>query len=272
MRAVNSGALNQPPESGDGHDYDAIAFNVWQGRGFGYHWSDEAWRQPYLGIPRYKLLLTRKSEYYPTTYRPPAMPYLLSVVYALTDRSFAAWRVLNCGITAGGVTTAAVISAQFVGLPGAVLTAAIALQSRELTRYSGMFMTETLATFFVTLLAWAWMRNARQGWSIAGAVTSGVVFGALIASRTLFVLWTPLVLILPGRDTSFGSKFAWRTQSDLPRGGTRDDEPLVHSKHGCHQGLHAAGYAGGHQFADGVWTQGVPVAGNMGIESGRRLA
>ena len=34
MRAVNSGALNQPPESGDGHDYDAIAFNVWQGRGF----------------------------------------------------------------------------------------------------------------------------------------------------------------------------------------------------------------------------------------------
>ena len=212
MRAVNSGALTQPPESGDGHDYDAIAFNIWQGRGFGYHWSDEAWRQPYLEIPRYKLLLTRKSEYYPTTYRPPAMPFLLSVVYALTDRSFATWRVLNCGITAGAVTTAAVISAQFVGLPGAVLTAAIALQSRELTRYSGMFMTESLATFFVTLLAWTWMRNARQGWSVAGAVASGVVFGALIASRTLFVLWTPLVLILPGKDTSFGSKFAWRTK------------------------------------------------------------
>lgn len=212
MRAVNSGGLHQPPESGDGHDYDAIAFNVWQGRGFGYHWSDEAWRQPYVGIPRYRLLLTRKSEFYPTTYRPPAMPYLLSVVYALTDRSFAAWRVLNCGIMAGGVTTAAVISAQFAGLPGAILTTAITLRSRELTRYSGMFMTETLATFFVTLLAWAWMRNARQGWSAASAVSSGLIVGALIASRTLFVLWTPLVLILPGRDTSFGSKFAWRTK------------------------------------------------------------
>lgn len=46
MRAANSGALNQPPESGDGHDYDAIAYNVWQGHGFGYHWSDEAWRRP----------------------------------------------------------------------------------------------------------------------------------------------------------------------------------------------------------------------------------
>lgn len=37
MKAANGGALSQPPEQGDGHDYDAIAFNVWQGRGFGYH-------------------------------------------------------------------------------------------------------------------------------------------------------------------------------------------------------------------------------------------
>ena len=35
MRASTSGALREPPETGDGHDYDAIAFNVWQGRGFG---------------------------------------------------------------------------------------------------------------------------------------------------------------------------------------------------------------------------------------------
>ncbi|HKY23136.1 MAG TPA: hypothetical protein VJM31_18115 [Vicinamibacterales bacterium] len=213
MRVVAGGGLTQPPEAGDGHDYDAIAYNVWQGRGFGYQWSDEAWRQPYVGIPRYRGLLSRKSEYYPTTYRPPAMPYLLSAVYATVGRNFAAWRVLNCGIMAGGITTAAVVSAQFAGIPGAILTAAIALNSRELTRYSGMFMTETMATFFVTLLAWTWTRNARQGWSASGAAVSGLVFGALIASRTLFVLWTPLVLILPGRDTSFGSKFAWRTKA-----------------------------------------------------------
>src|SRR5687767_10870124 len=136
-RASNSGALREPPESGDGHDYDAIAFNVWQGRGFGYHWSDENWRKPYEGIPRYRLLLTRKSEYYPTTYRPPAMPYLLSAVYAVTDRNFAAWRVVNCGVMAGAVTTAAVIAAGFAGIPGATLTTVVALSSRELTRYSG---------------------------------------------------------------------------------------------------------------------------------------
>ncbi len=208
-RAQTSGALHQPPEQGDGHDYDAIAYNVWKGRGFGYDWSDEEWRRPYVGIQRYRLLLTRKSDYYPTTYRPPAMPYLLSMVYAVTDRSFAAWRVVNCGTMAGAVTTAALIAGRFAGIPGAIVTTAIALNSRELTRYSGMFMTEALATFFVTLTAWAWIRNASEGWSIRRAVGSGAAFGALIASRTLFVLCTPVLLVLPGRDMAFRSRLAW---------------------------------------------------------------
>jgi hypothetical protein len=212
-RVVASGGLREPPETGDGHDYDAIAFNVWQGRGFGYAWSDEAWREPYTGIPRYRLLLTRQSEYYPTTYRPPGMPLLLSAIYALTDRSFAAWRVANCGVMAGAVTAAAILSAQFAGVPAAILTSVVALQSRELSRYSAMFMTEALATFFAVLLAWTWVRNARDGWTVGRAAVSGAVMAGLIASRTIFVLWLPIVAILPGRDLSFGSRFAWRTKA-----------------------------------------------------------
>ena len=45
-QCATSGALREPPEKGDGHDYDAIAYNVWKGRGFGYHWSDPEWRIP----------------------------------------------------------------------------------------------------------------------------------------------------------------------------------------------------------------------------------
>jgi hypothetical protein len=213
MSAVNSGTLRDPPDAGDGHDYDAIAFNIWHGRGFGYDWSDEAWRRPYVGIPRYKDLLSRQAPFYPTTYRPPAMPYLLSAVYAVTDRSFAAWRIVNCGIMAGAVTTAAIISAEFAGVPAAALTLALALPNPELTRYSSMFMTESLATFLVALLGWTWVRNARAGWTVARAATSGIVLGALLAARTIFVLWTPIVVMLPGRDVSFGSKFAWRTKA-----------------------------------------------------------
>ena len=213
MRASTSGALREPPETGDGHDYDAIAFNVWQGRGFGYQWSDEEWRKPYEGIPRYRLLLTRKSDYYPTTYRPPAMPYLLSAVYAIAGRNFTAWRVVNCAVTAGAVTVAAIISAQFAGIPAAVVTAAILLQSRELTRYSGMFMTEPLAALMLALLAWTWVRNAGNGWTMKRAVLSGMAMGGLLAARTFFILTTPVLMILPGKDLSFGSRFAWKTKA-----------------------------------------------------------
>jgi hypothetical protein len=213
MRASTIGALSEPPEIGDGHDYDAIAFNVWQGRGFGYYWSDANWRQPYEGIRRYRLVLTRQSEYYPTTYRPPAMPYLLSAVYAVTGRSFTAWRVVNCGITAGAVTTAGIISAQFAGIPAAVITAAILLQSRELTRYSGMFMTEPLATLMVALLAWTWVLYASAGWTTRRAIAAGIAMGGLLAARTIFILTMPVLLILPGRDLSFGSKLAWKTKA-----------------------------------------------------------
>lgn len=212
MRASTSGAFREPPETGDGHDYDAIAFNVWQGRGFGYQWSDENWRKPYEDIPRYRLLLSRQSEYYPTTYRPPAMPYLLSAVYAVAGRNFTAWRVINCAVTAGAVTTAAIISAQFAGIPAAVITAAILLQSRELTRYSAMFMTEPLAALMLALLAWTWVRNATNGWTLMRAIASGIAMGGLLAARTIFILTTPVVLILPGKDLSFGSRFAWKTK------------------------------------------------------------
>jgi 4-amino-4-deoxy-L-arabinose transferase-like glycosyltransferase len=213
MRASVSGALREPPETGDGHDYDAIAFNVWQGRGFGYQWSDEAWRKPYEGIPRYRLLLTRTSDFYPTTYRPPAMPYLLSVVYALAGRNFTAWRVVNCAITAGAVTIAAIISAHFAGIPAALIAAGILLQSRELTRYSGMFMTEPLATLMLALLTWTFVRNAKDGWTVRRAVISGVAMGALLAARTIFILTMPILAILPGKDLSFGSRLAWKTKA-----------------------------------------------------------
>jgi hypothetical protein len=213
MRVSTSGGLREPPETGDGHDYDAIAFNLWQGRGFGYHWSDENWRKPYEGIPRYRLLLTRKSEFYPTTYRPPAMPILLSLVYAVTDRNFAAWRVVNCAIMAGAVTTAAIISAQFVGIPAAVITAVILVQSRELSRYSAMFMTEPLGALMLALLAWTWVRSAQAGWTTRRAIASGFVMGCLLAARSIFILATPVLLMLPGNDLSFGSRFAWKTKA-----------------------------------------------------------
>ena len=37
-------APRPPPEMGDGHDYDALAFNIWRHQRFGYEWDEPAWR------------------------------------------------------------------------------------------------------------------------------------------------------------------------------------------------------------------------------------
>ena len=94
-----------------------------------------------------------------------------------------------------------------------MLTAAIALQSRDLTRYSGMFMTEPLATLMVALLAFTWVKQASHGWTIASAAASGVAMGGLLAARTIFILSAPILLLLPGKDQSFGSRFAWKPKA-----------------------------------------------------------
>src|SRR5207244_70548 len=112
-------------ELGDGQDYDAIAFNLAQHRGFGFDWDDPEWRRPYLQFPMYQGVLGRHSDYYATTYRPPAMPYLLAAVYGIAGRNFAAWRILSCAIMAGAVTFAAAVAVEFAGVLGAILTAVL---------------------------------------------------------------------------------------------------------------------------------------------------
>ena len=78
-------SLLAPPEMGDGHDYDALAFSLWRHQRFGFDWDEPAWRRPYEGMPGYESLLERHSGYYPTTYRQPAVPALMALVYAIVD-------------------------------------------------------------------------------------------------------------------------------------------------------------------------------------------
>jgi hypothetical protein len=208
-RAHQSGRLAAPPEPGDSHDYEAIAYNLWKLRGYGYYWSDAGYRAPYEGAGPYGSLLARQSEYYPTAYRPPALPVMLSVIYAVAGRNFAVWRIVNCAIVAGAVTLAAAISAHFAGLLAAPLCAVLLLQSAQLTRYSQMFMTEGIAAFLVTLLAFTWVANSRTQWTIATAARHGLVLGALLAARSIFVVWTPLALLVPPVRDASGATRPW---------------------------------------------------------------
>jgi hypothetical protein len=207
--AARGGSLRAPPEAGDGHDFDALAFNIWRHLRFGFDWSEREWRRPYEPIPGYESLMERRSDYYPTTYRPPAAPALMALVYAVTDRSFAAWRIVHCAIMAAAVTLAAAISVELAGIAAAPVTMAIALTLPLLRLFAHEFRTEGLAALLVTLLAWLWIRNGKTGWTRTRCVASGLVLGALALTRSIFLLWIPLTMFAPGADRSSG-KGAWR--------------------------------------------------------------
>lgn len=201
--------LYAPPEMGDGHDFDALAFNIWRHQRFGFEWDEPEWRRPYEGMPGYESLMERHSDYYPTTYRPPAASALMALVYAVTDRNFAAWRVVHCAIMAAAVTVAAVISAEIAGIAAAPVTMAVALTLPLLRLFAHEFRTEGLAALLVTLLAWTWIRNGKTGWTGFRCVASGLVLGALAMTRSIFLLWIPLTMFAPGADRSSG-KASWR--------------------------------------------------------------
>ncbi len=211
MRAYGTGTLSYPAERGDSFDYEAIAFNLWKGNGYGYNWSDPEFRAPYEKFPRYGDVLRRQSAYYPTTYRPPALPFLLSLVYKVAGRNFGAWRILNCAIVAAAVTLAAAVSVHFGGLAAGPVAAALLLQSPQLTRYSQMFMTEGLAMLLIALLACIWLRQVRKQWTLGSAVASGLVLGGLMAVRSIYMLWVPMALFAPGTDPG-GGRWAWRAK------------------------------------------------------------
>jgi hypothetical protein len=133
----------------------------------------------------------------------------MAVVYAVTNRSFAAWRIVECALMAGAVTFAAAISAEIAGLLAAPLTMAVALFLPLLRLFAHEFRTEGLAALLVTLLAWMWIRNGTTGWTARRAVLAGLVLGVLALSRSIFMLWIPLTLLAPGADRSSG-RAAWR--------------------------------------------------------------
>lgn len=213
-RAYRAGDIDEPPRGGDAVDYESIAFNLWSGRGFGYDWSDPQWRQPYRRSPRFEAeaLGDRQSGYYPTTYRPPAFPALWALVYSATGRNFAAVRIMNCALMAGAVTLGAAVAAHFAGLVAAPAAVVLLLQSPDLTKYSQRLLTESLAACLVSLLAWLWVSRSDIEVSARAAAVSGVVLGLLVLTRSIFVLWLPIALLMPGRPAA-GRTGLWRARA-----------------------------------------------------------
>lgn len=226
----NDAWYRQPPKPiGDGPDYDALGFSLaenglwagFMGDGLRIDTASEQWRKPYQnavdtapdtqGEPNYSDLLQKPATLLISTGRPPLFPVLLSAVYKSIGRTpdgFASVRILLALCVSLSISLSAVLSAQITfrilraklpddaqipiwpGVIAAMVTLALGASNNTLRNYATDFLTEPLALllfqFFVMLVTAERFSQHRRL-----AIAAGSVFGLLILTRSMFVLWGP---------------------------------------------------------------------------------
>ncbi len=226
--------FTKPPKPvGDGPDYENIAYHLWQGRGFVIDTSDETWREIYASNPSdYALHLQSAPRNLATTARPPLFPVVVAGMYGVLGRNawgFAGVRLFSATCLALAGALAVWLTAHLLSPPtnrgtprrkptwtlvGAGTTLGLVAVNRTLRDYSTDFLTEPLALLlmqvFVVMAVMACtskssLSNAdaakgarsylkRREWCLGWGM--GAVWGALILTRSMFVVWLPAIWLL----------------------------------------------------------------------------
>lgn len=189
-----------PPLPGDSQDYDSIGLNLARGRGFGGFNDDPEWRAPYEANNHqgmYDGILARKGGYQPTANRPPAFPFLLSIIYRCVGRSFFAARLANAFLLSLAVSITVTLAARYVSISCACVVIILALADGVLRSQTGAYMTEALAVCTLAVFLWATLA-AVQAPNVWRMFLAGGCLGLLILSRSLYVLWMPPLVVLIG--------------------------------------------------------------------------
>lgn len=188
-QVANDAWFTLPPKPvGDGPDYENIGYQLLQGNGWSFDWTDPGWRAPYLKAEEnksvhplpaligavggsqepasYYIQLSRRAGPTPTTGRPPLLPTLIAGVYCVLERgpvAFAAVRLLLASCLAMGGAIAVAMSARIASALtvrtwpvslAAVTTLVLACLDRTLRSYATDFLTEPLALLIVQLWLW----------------------------------------------------------------------------------------------------------------------
>lgn len=216
---IRSEWFDRPPKPiGDGMCYESIAFSLYNGHGFREDYVDQGWQELYASDSKYSAFLERvQDRNLPSTGRPPLMPLVIATVYAFVGRGALAFqivRVFSALCVAAAVGLAVGLTAKILGSFGASrspasLGAAIALGSalaqNTIRDYCTDFLTEPMALLLfqvlITIVLTTLLRlreaecrpNDSCFWAMA---TAGLIFGLLILTRSIFVLWLPGIVAL----------------------------------------------------------------------------
>jgi hypothetical protein len=230
LSIANSPWFKRPPKPiGDGPDYENIAFHLWQGKGFVIDSTNAQWRQVYLpAAVDYAVHLDSAPRALPTTGRPPLFPLVIAGIYHCVGRNefgFAAVRLFSATCLALAGALAVWLTAQLLARPeplapwgarvsilslGTAATLFFAAINRTLRDYATDFLTEPLALLLmqcfvivaIQLCASSGSKsgveascvNARNQTWLAGL--AGVTWGALILTRSMFVVWMPAIWLV----------------------------------------------------------------------------
>lgn len=217
--------FRRPPKAeGDGLEYENIAFHLAMGKGYLVDNQDADWRGIYeADADTYRIHLEATSRRLSSTGRPPLFPTLVAGLYAALGRNEVAFGMVRL-FSAGCLAVAGAISAWAVALyfeqkpiPRksqdasrnqlekatacvAIATAILlAATNRTMQSYANDFLTEPLALllmqfFLAVVIGMVRAPAGRSRLQLIGL--AGIFWGLLILTRSIFVLWTPGILLL----------------------------------------------------------------------------
>lgn len=209
-------SLEGPPGSmGDDVYFENIGWQLSQGRGVSFDFTDSDWRASYQaanrdGVNDWILKLEHRGA---TSSRSPGLPYLIAAVYSIFGREFLVVRLVVLTMMAAASAWLVQCVARQFGWLAAVLGLATLLLDGFVWRTAGQFMSEGPAVAItVVLCGWVWQLSSSrepQRWGTRlGWLGTGLLFGLGILVRANMNAW--LLLIVSGLAVLIGLRVVRR--------------------------------------------------------------
>ena len=201
--------LGPPGNMGDDVYFENIGWQLSQGRGISFDFTDPDWRGPYqaMNVDGENDWILNLQHHGPTTSRSPGLPILIAGVYLLAGRDFLVVRLVILLMMAGACGWFFGLVARRCGWFSATLGLLTLLLDGFIWRTAGQFMSEGPAVgITVTLCGWVWLlsdRSNQESWlTKLGWLGAGLLFAVGILVRANMNAW--LLLIVIGLAVSLG--------------------------------------------------------------------
>lgn len=192
--------LNEVPgATRDDVFYDNIAWHVSRGEGFKLDFQEPEWRQVYEKDNfdgRHDWFMGLQANGLTTT-RPPLPILVAAGIYKYFGWRWDIWRVLFIVLNAAVFSSIACWLARRYSILAALFFAGTLSLDFSVMTTPAHVMTEALTVALVAMLFAVSTASFRQSGFrlIAGALISGVVYGAVILSRPNYIVWLPVFLV-----------------------------------------------------------------------------